>query len=157
MNREATIILMCAASAVAQPKFSAPLAGIARDSNQQLRILHAVSGTFILHDGIGETVVSWAFDGNSGLVKTDAELLTIGANGAITARRSAPQQETVLGPRTTFFPETHEFWQTEPNGETKNIDRTGNDCRQRDCAGTSKRSQCTTRRVPGKRTMAAFR
>jgi hypothetical protein len=119
MNRAIVIVLMCAVSAIAQPKFSAPLAGIARDSHQQLRIVHAVSGTFILHDVIGETVASWAFDGSGGLVKTDVELLTIGANGAITGRRSAPQRESVMGPQSVFFPETHELWQTGPNGVTQ--------------------------------------
>lgn len=119
MNRAAIIVMICAASALAQPKFSAPLAAIARDSHQQLRLVHAVSGTFILHDAIGDTAAGWAFDGNSGLVKTAAELLTIGANGAISARRSAPQPEAVLGPQTVFFPETHELWQTGPNAVTK--------------------------------------
>jgi len=119
MNRATVIVLMCVASAVAQPKFSEPLAGIARDSHQQLRIVHAVSGTFILHDVIGENVVDWAFDGSGGSVKTDVDLLTIGANGAITGRRSAPQQETVVGPQSVFFSETHELWQTGPNGAAK--------------------------------------
>jgi hypothetical protein len=119
MNRATVIVLMCAVSAIAQPKFSAPLAGIARDSHQQLRIVHAVSGTFILHGVIGETVADWAFDGSGGLVKTDVELLTIGANGAITGRYSATQRETVMGPQSVFFPETHELWQAGPNGVTK--------------------------------------
>jgi hypothetical protein len=119
MNRRAMIVLICAASAIAQPKFNAPLAGIARDSRQQLRIVHAVSGTFILHDVIGGTVADWAFDGSGGLVKTDVELLTIGADGAIAGRRSATQRETVMGPQSAFFPETHELWQTGPNGVNK--------------------------------------
>jgi len=119
MNRGAIIVLMCAASANAQQKFSAPLAGIARDSHQQLRVVHGLSGTFIWHDLIGENVVDWAFDGNGGLVKTNTELLTIGANGAIAGRRSAPQQKAVLGPQSAFFPETHELWQTAQNGVTK--------------------------------------
>ena len=119
MNRGAIIVFMCAACAVAQPKFSAPLAGIVRDSQQQLRLVHAVSGTFILHDVIGGTIVDWAFDGNTGLVKTNAELLVIGSNGAIIGRRSAPQQETVMGPQSAFFTATHELWQTGTNNVTK--------------------------------------
>ena len=118
MNRAGVIFLMCAASVLAQPKFSAPLAGIARDSHRQLHIVHGVAGTFIWHEVIGEAVADWAFDGKSGLVKTDQELLTIGANGAITGRHSAPQ-EIVLGPQSAFFPETHELWQTGPEGVTK--------------------------------------
>ena len=119
MNRGAIIVFACAACAVAQPKFSAPLAGIVRDSHQQLRLVHAVSGTFILHDIVGGTVVDWAFDGNRGLVKTNAELLLIGANGTIIGRHTASQQETVLGPQSAFFPATHELWQTGTNNVTK--------------------------------------
>jgi len=118
MNRAATTLLVCAACGVAQPKFTAPIAGIVRDSHQQLRIVHAVSGTFILRDVVGATVADWAFDGNSGLVKTNAELLLIGANGGVVARRSA-QQEAVLGPQSAFFPETHELWLAAANNVTK--------------------------------------
>lgn len=118
MNRGAIILFACAACVVAQPKFSAPLAGIVRDSQQQLRLVHAVSGTFILHDVVGGTVVDWAFDGSSGLAKTKAELLVIGSNGTIVARHSAMQREIVLGPRSAFFPETHELWQAGTNNVT---------------------------------------
>ena len=119
MNRAAVIVLLCVASAVAQPKLSAPLAGIARDSNQQLRVVHGVSGTFVWHDVIGESIVDWAFDGNCGLVKTATELLTIGANGAAIRYLPAAQPEAVLSPQSAFFPATHELWQTGPKGETK--------------------------------------
>ena len=118
MNRAAIILLACAAGAVAQPKFTAPFAGIARDSRQQLRIVHAVSGTFILRDIVHGTAVDWAFDGNSGLVKTNTELLSIGSNGTVIAH-SAAQQKAVLGPQSAFFPGTHELWLAGANSITK--------------------------------------
>ena len=119
MSRRALIALICVAPAIAQPRFSAPLAGIARDSQQQLRIVHGVSGTFILHDVIGDAVVDWAFDGKGGLVKTGTELLTLAADGAVVRRQPASQQEAVLGPQSAFFPATAELWQAGPRGVSK--------------------------------------
>jgi hypothetical protein len=99
MSRRVFIFLLCVAPTIAQPKFSVPLVGIARDSQRQLRIVHGVSGTFVLHGVIGESVADWAFDGNGGQVKTATELLTIGADGTVIRRRPEAQQEAVLGPR----------------------------------------------------------
>jgi len=110
MNRSIVIILMCGVSAMAQPKCSAPLAGIARDTKQQLRIVDGVSGTFVLRDTIGEGAIDWAFDGKGGLVNAGTELLTLGANGAIVQHQTAPQKEAVLGPQSAFFPEAGELW-----------------------------------------------
>jgi len=119
MSRRAVVFLLCVAPAIAQPKFSVPLVGIARDSQQQLRIVHGVSGTFVLHDVIGKNAVDWAFDGNGGLVNTGSELLTLGADGTVIRRRPVAQQEAVLGPQNAFFPETAELWQTGPQGDSK--------------------------------------
>jgi len=110
MNRAIVIVLMCGMSAMAQPRFSAPFVGIARDSKQQLRIVDGVSGTFVLRDTISEGTIDWAFDGKGGLVKTGAELLTLGTNGAVVQHQTAPQKEVVLGPQGAFFPETAKLW-----------------------------------------------
>lgn len=112
MRRSFVIAFLCAASAFAQTRFAAPVAGIARDSDQQqIRIVHGVSGTFLWHETISKTALAWAFDGNSGLVKTDSELLAVGKNGVVLSRRPAPQREAVLSSKSAFFPQTGEFWE----------------------------------------------
>ena len=119
MNRTIAIFLMCGACAAAQPKFSAPLVGVARDAAEHLHAVHGVSGSFVLHDAIAGSVAGWAFDGNRGLVKTDRELLTLGANGTVVRRRAAPQTDTVLDPVSAFFPKTAELWQADQQGYSK--------------------------------------
>lgn len=119
MNRLFVIAFLCAPGLTAQPRFSSPVVGLARDAHQQLRVVHGVPGTFIWHDAIGTKVSDWAFDGSGGLVKTATELLTVAADGTIISRRPAPQRGTVLGPQSAFFPETAELWLAGPKGETK--------------------------------------
>lgn len=119
MSRAVVVVLMCAASAIAQPKLSAPLVGVARDSGHHLRLVDGVSGNFVLRDTIGTGVTDWAFDGNSGLAKTDTEWLTLGGNGAIVRRLPAPGRDAVLGPQNAFLPETAELWQAGPQGDSK--------------------------------------
>jgi len=119
MSRTVAILLMCGACAAAQPRFSAPLVGLARDAKGHLRAVHGVSGNFMLRDAISGGVDAWAFDGNFGLVKTDRELLTLGANGTVVRRRPAPQTEAVLDAVSAFFPKTAELWQAGPEGYSK--------------------------------------
>lgn len=119
MSRTIAIFLMCGAYAAAQPKFSAPLVGLARDAAEHLHVVHGVSGSFLLRDTVGGRVGAWAFDGNGGLVKTDTELLTLGANGTVVRRRPAPQKEAVLDSVSAFFPKTAELWQASPEGYSK--------------------------------------
>lgn len=103
---------------MAQPKLSAPFVGLARDSARHLRLVDGVSGNFVLQDTVNSSPVTWAFDGNGGLVKTDTELLTLGATGSIIGRRPAPQRDAVIGPQSAFFSETSELWQAGPQGDS---------------------------------------
>jgi hypothetical protein len=79
-------------------------------------VVHGVSGNFLLRDTIGGRVGAWAFDGNGGLVKTDTELLTLGANGTVVRRCPAPRGDAILSPENAFFPGTAELWQAGPHG-----------------------------------------
>lgn len=109
MNRVLLIFALCEACATAQPKFSAPLIGVARDSQKQVRLVHGVAGSFVWHEAIGGTARDWAFGAGGGLVKTDKELVVIGASGTILRRHSVPLGGVVLSPGTAFFPATGEL------------------------------------------------
>ena len=103
-------LAFCGICAVAQPKFGAPLIGVARDGQKQIRLVDGVAGNFVLRDAIDGKALDWAFAGR-GLVKTDRELLVVGATGAVFRRRAAPSGDAVLSPEAAFFPATGALWQ----------------------------------------------
>ena len=109
-------MLWCAVSAAAQPKLNAPMVGIARDSRQQLRMVHGLTGTFVLHNVIGENAVEWAFDGENGLAVTKSQLLILGAEGKVLATRSIPEGGTVAASQAVFLPAENELWLSGPKG-----------------------------------------
>ncbi len=104
------MILLCQATALAQPKFSAPMIGAARDTGQQLRRVDGVTGNFVLGPTIGTGAVDWAFGFGGGLVKTDTELLLIGASGTVTRAIHSPSGTAILGAAGVFFPAVSELW-----------------------------------------------
>src|SRR5689334_21019230 len=53
MNGTLILLALCQVSAIAQPKFSAPLIGVARDSQKQVRLVHGVAGNFVWREVIG--------------------------------------------------------------------------------------------------------
>jgi hypothetical protein len=110
MKRVLIILALCEVSATAQPKFNAPLIGLARDSQKQVRVMHGVAGSFIWHEAIDGTAHDWAFASQGGLVKTDKELLVIGASGSILRRHSVQPGGVVLSPEAAFSPATGELW-----------------------------------------------
>jgi hypothetical protein len=114
-NRAILLLAFCGTSAIAASSLNAPLLGVARDSQSQLRLVFGVAGNFVLRAGIGGQALDWEFDGLGGLVKTDAELLVLDANGAITERRPAPAGHALLGPGSAFFEETGELLSTRAN------------------------------------------
>ncbi len=109
MNRTILVMLLCEAAAFAQPKFSAPLIGVARDTKQNLRLVDGVAGSFVLRDAIGSGAVNWAFGARGGVVQTDAELVVLGAHGAVVRTSAAPEGSVVLGTANAFFPATSEL------------------------------------------------
>ena len=98
MRKAAIILALCGTAALAESNFSAPLIGIARDTRQQLRFVHGVSGNFILRQAIASRVHDWTFAGFGGLVKTETELLFLDVNAQVVRRRSIPDADVALSP-----------------------------------------------------------
>ena len=109
MNRIA-LLLWCAASATAESNFAPPVVGVVRDTHRQLRPVYGVAGNFVLRGAIPKEAVNWAFAGAGGLMKADAELLTLDSGGRVTSRHPAPQGDAVLSAGAAFFPATSELW-----------------------------------------------
>ena len=109
MNRIA-LLLWCVVSATAESNFAPPVVGVARDTHRQLRPVYGVAGNFVLRDAIPKEALNWAFSGAGGLMKADAELLTLDSGGRVTSRHPAPQGDAVLSAGAAFFPETNELW-----------------------------------------------
>jgi len=110
MNRIAALLLACASFARTESNLGAPVVGMTRDSLGQLRPVYGVAGNFVLRDAIPETALNWAFDGKGGLVKTDAELLTLDRAGKVTGRRAMPRGNAILSAGAAFLPATSELW-----------------------------------------------
>ena len=110
MNRAILIVLLCGAAAFAQPKFSTPLIGVARDTKQNLRLVDGVAGSFVLRDSIGSGAINWAFAATGGLVQTGSKLMVLGKNGAVKRTSAAPEGSAVLCATNAFFPATSELW-----------------------------------------------
>ena len=109
MYRVLLILALCEVCAAAQPKLRAPIIGVARDSQKQVRLLHGVAGSFVWREAIGATARDWALDSRGGFLKTDKELLVINASGEILRRRGVPPGGVVLSPEAAFFPSTGEL------------------------------------------------
>src|SRR6266576_2243081 len=88
MNRIVVLLLWCAASATAESNVGAPIVGVMRDTHRQLRPVYGVAGNFVLREAIPKEALNWAFAGTGGgLMKTDAELLTLDSSGNVIGRR----------------------------------------------------------------------
>jgi hypothetical protein len=114
MNRVVIIIALCGSSAAAQPRFSAPLVGVARDSRHECQLVHGTAGNFVLTGAIGHAALDCAFDARGGLIKTQDELVVLDPSGRVTRRLPAPPGDALLSPRNAFFPLTGELWQIGP-------------------------------------------
>jgi hypothetical protein len=114
MNRAVIVLALCGSSAAAQPKFSAPLVGVALDSRQQCRVVHGMAGNFVLSGAIGGAALDCAFDASGGMVRTQSELLVLDATGAVVRSLPAPSGNALLSPQDAFFPATGELWQIGP-------------------------------------------
>ena len=111
MNRIVVLLLWCAASATAESNVGAPIVGVMRDTHRQLRPVYGVAGNFVLRAAIPKEALNWAFAGmGGGLMKTDAELLTLDSSGNVIGRRAAPRGDAVLSAGAAFFPGTSELW-----------------------------------------------
>lgn len=117
MNKAWMIFALCGVSAMAGSNIHAPLVGVARDSQGQLRVVYGMAGNFIPLDRVAANAVNWAFTDEGGLVKTDKHLLLLDANGRVTRTSAAPRGDVLVAPGTAhagalyFLAGAGELWQ----------------------------------------------
>jgi hypothetical protein len=78
-------IFMVSAGAFAQTAIAPPQAGFVEDSAHTLRPVYGFAGNFILGRSLTGPIVSEAFSGSLGLLKTDASLAAFDSQGALLA------------------------------------------------------------------------
>ncbi len=83
------ILLLTAGRASSQPAIGPPPAGFIRDFEHSVRPVIGIPGNFLLGDSIGEGVISFAFSGVTGLLKTDSSLQVLDRLGQTTYARDA--------------------------------------------------------------------
>ena len=110
MKKAALTFPLCLAAALAASNWSVPLVGIVGDAKNQLHPVYGVAGNFVLRGALSGEAVNWAFGASGGLVQTGGELLVLDAGANVIARRAAPADEVILGPRYAYFPKTGELW-----------------------------------------------
>lgn len=86
-----TFIAMLGTAAWAQPTIAPPQIGFMLDSAGALRPVSGVAGNFVLGDPIAKTVLSAAFSGSAGWMKTDSSLAVFDATGHAIATTHAPK------------------------------------------------------------------
>jgi hypothetical protein len=83
-------LLLAAVALWAQPALSPPQIGYIQDSGNSLRPVYGIAGNFLLGDATAQGVVSAAFSGSFGLVKTDSAVYAIDRQGQVLAGVDAP-------------------------------------------------------------------
>jgi hypothetical protein len=83
-------LLMASASAWAQPAIAPPSLGFVQDSARALRPVFGLAGNFILGPSVASKIVSAAFSGSIGLLKTDSSLAAFDSQGKFLASMDAP-------------------------------------------------------------------
>lgn len=71
------ILLFCGDLVSGQPVIGPPPAGFIQDYHHLLHPLIGMAGCFLIEDSIGEGVVSFAFSGKSGLMKTESSVFVL--------------------------------------------------------------------------------
>ena len=83
-------IFFLMAVVAAQPSVRPPLIGALSDSHGSVQLVLGIPGSFVLAGAGITNVVTAAFSGSAGLLKTDSEALVLDENGAVAARFPAP-------------------------------------------------------------------
>jgi hypothetical protein len=83
MTRKAWMVALVAAlpSAWPQPAIAPPQLGFVRDGGSALRPVYGVTGSFVLGSPLDGKIVSEAFSGSIGLLKTDSSLAAFDSTG----------------------------------------------------------------------------
>jgi hypothetical protein len=85
------------AAGAAQPSVRPPVIGALTDSHGNVQWVLGIPGSFVLAGTGVANVVTAAFSGSAGLLKTDNEALVVDQNGAVAARFHAPQGPALFG------------------------------------------------------------
>lgn len=99
-----SISALASATAWAQPALAPPMLGFVEDSASALRPVYGVTGNFIVGPSVAAKIVSEAFSGSFGLLKTDSSLAAFDSQGNLLA-----SIDTAPGPALFAF---------SPNGAT---------------------------------------
>jgi len=97
MHRLLVTSVCLVASAAAQSGIHPPQLGFAGDAGGTLRPVYGVAGNFILGQPVKEKVISEAFSGSLGLLKTDSTLVAFGKRGQVLATMEAAQGPALFG------------------------------------------------------------
>lgn len=87
---KALLVALLAGPALAQTALSPPQVGFMQDGSGLLRPVDGIAGNFLVGDALAANVLSAAFSGSSGLVKTGSAVLAIDQDGRTTASLDAP-------------------------------------------------------------------
>ena len=90
MEYRPALLLFCCAAALAQPAIRPPDVGTIRDSSGSLYTVTGIPGNFIAAEAGISGIISAAFSGSAGLLKTDAELVVMNAKNEVIERWTAP-------------------------------------------------------------------
>jgi hypothetical protein len=83
-------LFLASAGAWAQSAIAPPQLGFVEDSARSLRPAYGLAGNFILGPAIASKIVSEAFSGSLGLLKTDSSLAAFDSQGKLLASMDAP-------------------------------------------------------------------
>jgi hypothetical protein len=97
------IVSIAARMAWAQTALTPPQAGFIQDGANSFRPVFGIAGNFLPGDPMASSVVSAAYSGSYGLVKTSSAILVIDRDGSIAAANDAPD-----GPALFAFTRTGE-------------------------------------------------
>lgn len=117
MKYSSALVPIWVAISFAQSGVAPPLVGYIRDAERDLRPVLGVSGNFVLGDSVAHQVVSSAFSGSSGILKTESELKVFDRSGRITIGYPAPGGSAVFAfagdgsPALIYFTETKTLFQ----------------------------------------------
>jgi hypothetical protein len=78
-------LLLASAGAWAQSAIAPPNLGFVEDSTRALRPAYGLAGNFILGPSVASKIVSEAFSGSVGLLKTDSSLIAFDSGGTLLA------------------------------------------------------------------------
>lgn len=83
-------LVVASASAWAQPAIVPPSLGFVQDSERALRPVYGLAGNFILGPSVASKIVSAAFSGSIGLLKTDSSLAAFDSQGKLLGSMEEP-------------------------------------------------------------------